>query len=171
MESTIWPTLPKFDPTKDRYVRPFSSTPLISSSRSRQGLSGSAHPLRWTLYRGSPTTSNPGREALGARCPAVIGISIVLWSPEGLGAELSAYLSRAISPIWTTWMGRTARCLSKSESRRERGKVARLLRLRDADECLNSIRASPQDGSQRYASSPPRVGYLSTLSSRLHIAS
>src|SRR5947209_5229892 len=91
MESTIWPTLPKFDPTKDRYVRPFSSTPLISSSRSRQGLSGSAHPLRWTLYRGSPTTSNPGREALGARCPAVIGIANVLWSPEGLDGELSAY--------------------------------------------------------------------------------
>ena len=43
-------------------------------------------------------------------------------------------------------MERIARRLSKSESRRERGKVARLLRLRDADEYLNSIRASPQDG-------------------------
>ena len=37
-------------------------------------------PCDGTLYRGSPTTSNPGREALGARCPAVIGIAIVLWS-------------------------------------------------------------------------------------------
>src|SRR3954454_4262774 len=45
-------------------------------------------------------------------------------------------------------MERIARRLSKSESRRERGKVARLLRLRDADEYLNSIRAS-QDGDHK----------------------
>src|SRR5947209_456666 len=33
MESTIWPTWStEFDSTKDRYVRSFSSTPLISSS-------------------------------------------------------------------------------------------------------------------------------------------
>jgi len=47
-----------------------------------------------------------------------------------------------------TVMERIARRLSKSESRRERGKVARLLRLRDADEYLNSIRAS-QDGDHK----------------------
>ena len=46
-------------------------------------------------------------------------------------------------------MERIARRLSKSESRRERGKVARLLRLRDADEYLNSIRASPQNGDHK----------------------
>src|SRR5947209_5424918 len=47
------------------------------------------------------------------------------------------------------WMVRTARRLSKSESRRERGKIARLLRLRDADGYLNSIRASPQNGDHK----------------------
>ena len=49
-------------------------------------------------------------------------------------------------------MQRTARRLSKSESRRERGKVARLLHLRDADEYLNSIRAS-QDGERQLTTS------------------
>src|SRR5947209_14527197 len=70
---------PKFDPTKDRYVRFFSSTPLISSSMiSSRSIRVSSSPAM-EPYRGSPTTSNPGREALGARC-AVIGIAIALWS-------------------------------------------------------------------------------------------
>src|SRR5947209_13256027 len=46
------------------------------------------------------------------------------------------------------WMGRTARRLSKSESRRERAKITRLLRLRDADGYLNSMIRSARHISQ-----------------------
>ena len=70
---------PKFDPTKDRYVRFFSSTPLISSSTiSSRSIRVSSSPAM------VPSTAALLRrrilaEKLGARC-AVIGIAIALWS-------------------------------------------------------------------------------------------
>ena len=171
MESTIWPTWStEFDPTKDRYVRSFSSTPLISSSTissmSIRVSSSSAMELSTAALESWPRSS---RRSL-SRCYWDRHRPLEL--AEGLDAKLSAGRSR-----------RSGRCgwdgphgvFQRASLVESAGKIARLLRLKDADGYLNSMirsarRISPGWRSQRYAR-PPRVGYLSTLSSRLHIAS
>jgi len=114
MESTIWPTWStEFDPTKDRYVRSFSSTPLISSSTissmSIRVSSSSAMEPSTAALESWPRSS---RRSL-SRCYWDRHRPLEL--PEGLTPNSQHILSRAISPIWTTWMGRTARHLPRIE--------------------------------------------------------